>query len=228
MCFSAEMDLAAGSVITAIGLDTLRHARRREQLAMAALPVTFGVHQLVETLVWWHLGGDFDGAVSTDVGRWAMYAYLVIAIVVVPLLVPYVFSRLRASRHPLVDQAFVLCGAFAAVGGSVGLLQGASARIDHHHIAYSVDGVPFGDLPFIAYVVATCLPGFLARARPLQLFAVLNLVVVAGLVYLDRSAVVSLWCVWAAVTSILINLWVRRAPDGVSAGRAARASARTA
>ena len=65
MCFSAEMDLAAGLVVTGIGIDTLRQARTRDQLAIATLPLVFGTHQLIETLVWWNL----EGRVSTAVGE---------------------------------------------------------------------------------------------------------------------------------------------------------------
>jgi len=36
MCFSAEVDLVAGTVVTAIGVDAIRHVRYRSELALAA------------------------------------------------------------------------------------------------------------------------------------------------------------------------------------------------
>jgi hypothetical protein len=68
MCFSPEMDLVAGFAITAVGVDTLRHADRREQVPLATLPLVFGIHQLIETLVWWEqqakVCGELGGAAA--------------------------------------------------------------------------------------------------------------------------------------------------------------------
>nr|WP_229052489.1 DUF6629 family protein [Aeromicrobium sp. Leaf350] len=194
----------AGTLITAVGVDALRHVKRRDQLALATLPLAFGAHQLVETLVWWQL----EGHVSDSIGDVATWTYLLIAIIIVPILVPYAFLRLGTGRSRLLDRAFVGAGVIAAALGGIGMADGVSAEIDHHHIAYSI-GAPMGELAFLAYVVAACAPGFASRATGLQWFAALNLVVVALLVWIDQTAVVSLWCLWAAITSVLLNLWIR-------------------
>ncbi len=57
MCFSADADLAAGVVVTVIGVDAIRRARTPKELPLAALPLLFGIHQLVEAFVWWGLAG---------------------------------------------------------------------------------------------------------------------------------------------------------------------------
>lgn len=205
MCFSAEMDLAAGAVITAVGIDTLRNVRTRDQVAMAALPLVLGVHQLVETLVWWNL----EGHVSDTIGDPAAWLYLFIALGVVPVLVPYAFLRMEVVRWPRLARGFFLTGLTAAVVNLAALgLDPVSRRIDGHHISYS-PGVPYDGLVLAAYVVATCGPALAGRATALRWFGLGNLVVVALLAWFDQNAVVSLWCVWAAATSILINLHVR-------------------
>ena len=215
MCFSAEMDLAAGAVITAVGIDTLRNVRTRDQLAIAALPLVLGVHQLVETLVWWNL----EGHVSDAVGDPAAWVYLVIALGVVPVLVPYAFLRLGTTRSPLVDRVFLVAGLGAAVVGLAALgLEPVGRRIDGHHVSYN-PGVPYDALVLTAYVLATCGPALAARAPSLRWFGVGNLVAIALLAWLDRNAVVSLWCVWAAFTSVLINVHVRESTVPTSAGR---------
>lgn len=205
MCFSAEMDLAAGAVITAVGIDTLRNVRTRDQLAMAALPLVLGVHQLVETLVWWNL----EGHVPDAVGDPAAWLYLLIALGVVPVLVPYAFLRLDVVRWRLLARGFFLSGLGAAVVNLAALgLEPVARRIDGHHISYN-PGVPFDGIVLTAYVVATCGPALFARAAALRWFGLGNLLVVALLAWLDQNAVISLWCVWAAATSILINVHVR-------------------
>ncbi|WP_183093495.1 DUF6629 family protein [Nocardioides stalactiti] len=219
MCFSPEMDLAAGVVITAVGIDTLRNVRTRDQVALASLPLVFGVHQLIETLVWWNL----QGHVSDQVGDPAAWVYLVIALGLVPVLVPYAFLRLGLVRSRNLARLFFLAGLGAAVVDLAALGVGDVARrIDGHHIAYS-PGVPYDEVVLAAYVVATCAPAIFARAAQLRWFGLGNLVVVALLAWLDQNAVVSLWCVWAAMTSILINLYVRD-PERSDSSIAARST----
>ncbi len=208
MCFSPEADLVAGVVVTAIGIDTLRRTARPELLPLAALPLVFGVHQLIETLVWWHQRGD----VPDNVGEPATWLYALIALTVVPILVPFAFSRSGAIASVPVARALVAAGVVSGGILFVTLTFGPMhATIDGHLLNYHV-GTPA--LPFTLglYIVATCAPGLLADHRSLRLFGAANLVVVALLIWLAQSALVSLWCVWAAISSVLINLYVRGRP----------------
>ena len=54
------------------------------------------------------------------------------------------------------------------------------------------------------YVVATCGPLLWSSHRNLALFGAVNLGVVGLLVWSVQSGFVSLWCFWAAITSIAI------------------------
>lgn len=220
MCFSPEMDLVAGLTISAVGIDTLRRISTPRQLPLASLPLLFGVHQLVETLVWWEL----QGQVCREAGGIAARVYLFIALFVVPILVPFAFRTLGRSRLPALDGAFVLAGTVAGFAGLWALLDGpVGRRIDGHWISYSV-GMPANAVVFTLYVFATCGPGLVSRSRRLVLFGAANLAVVAGLAVLAQTAVISLWCFWAAITSVLIDAHVRR----VAAVRADRLATRDA
>ncbi|NYG60773.1 hypothetical protein BJ980_003696 [Nocardioides daedukensis] len=205
MCFSPEMDAAAGLVVTGIGIDCLRHVTSRNQLALASLPLVFGVHQLIETFVWLEL----QGRASQCTGDVATYAYLAIAAVLVPVLVPFAFLRIGVGRSRWLDRGFVAAGVIAAVLLAELMAEDTpDRRIDGHQITYFAGQyIPDYVLPIYAFA---CLgPALLARSRPLQLFGVLNLVVVAVLAALNQGGVVSLWCLWAACTSILIDLHLR-------------------
>jgi len=206
MCFAPEADLVAGVVVTAIGLDTLRRATRPELVPLAALPLVFGVHQLIETLVWWHQRGE----VPDCVGEPATWLYALIALSVVPVLVPVAFHRAGVIRSAPVGRALIGAGVVSGTILLLTLLLGTMhATIDGHHINYHV-GTPWVGFTLGLYIVATCAPGLVSDTRPLRIFGATNLVVVAFLIWLAQSAVVSLWCVWAAVSSVLINLYVRR------------------
>lgn len=208
MCFSPEADLVAGVVVTAIGIDALRRTTRPELVPLAALPLVFGVHQLIEALVWWHQRGD----VPDCVGEPATWLYALIALSVVPVLVPYAFARSGAIRSVPVARSLVGAGVVAGGILFVTLLVGSMhATIEGHHLDYHV-GTPW--LPFTLglYIVATCTPPLLADDRSLRLFGATNLVAVSLLIWLAQSALVSLWCVWAAISSVLINVYVRGRP----------------
>ena len=96
MCFSPQADLAGGLVICAIGVDAVRHvSRRRDFLMLAGIPLLLGVHQFIEALVWWWLEGDVPGGI----GRAALWAYLLIAFVVLPVFIPVAVIMLEPTRR---------------------------------------------------------------------------------------------------------------------------------
>jgi len=216
MCFSPEVDASAGIIVTGIGIDALRHVRSKEHVALAALPLLFGVHQLVETFVWLGL----QDRVSPTLANAATWTYLLIALVIVPALVPFAFVRLGGGRWPVLSKFFLAAGVVAAAVDASALgFRNVPRVLDAHQITYHLS-VPFGEVSFLLYVVAACGPGLTSRAMPLQLLGVLNLGVVGTLAWLNRDGVISLWCVWAAATSVLINLYVRDAlPAGWTSGR---------
>ncbi len=218
MCFAPEADLVAGVVVTAIGVDALRRTTRPELVPLAALPLVFGAHQLIETFVWWHQRGQ----VPDCVGEPATWLYALIALTLVPILVPFAFARSGTIRSVPVARALV--GAGVVSGGIlfVTLLRGPMhATIEGHTLDYHV-GTPWLPVTLGLYIVATCAPGLLAQDHSLRLFGASNLVVVALLIWLAQSALVSLWCLWAAVSSVLLNIYVRRRTADGDASRQPR------
>ncbi len=205
MCFSPEADLAAGILVSVVGIDAVKRARTPEELPLAALPLLFGAHQFIEAFVWWGL----EGKVPASLGDTAMWVYLSIAFLL-PLWVPLAVRGVEPSpgRRPIIT---VLVG----VGLMVSLvLLGTivwgpvDAAIVGHHIAYSVD-IPGGGAIGVLYVVATCGALLLSSDRWIRYFGMSNVLAVVALVWLTVGGLTSLWCVWAAVTSVAIDLFLR-------------------
>lgn len=209
MCFSAEADLVAGLVISGIGVDTVRHVRRASERPLAALPVVFGVHQLIEAGLWRGLEG------YGPVGLWrgAMIAYLVIAFGVLPVLVPLAVGALESSAHRARVRSLTVLGAAVAAVLLYALARGpVAASIDGLHIAYRVDLWHGGPLVAI-YVLVTCGSLLLSEHAHVRRFGALNLAAVLVLAWLDQRALISVWCAWAAVTSAAIAIHLRRSPS---------------
>lgn len=212
MCFSAEADLVAGVVVSGIGIDALRHVRRPDERPLALVPLLLGGHQLVEAFVWYGL----DGEVSWSIGRAAMWVYLLVAFCVVPVVVPYAFGVLERRDDGRPRLGFVALGAGVAAVLLHALVRGpVTATIEQHHIDYRIDLWLGG--PVVAfYVLATVGPLLRSRHAHLRLYGLVNLVAVGALAWFASSAFISLWCVWAAVTSIAIAAHLRfanRPPD---------------
>lgn len=210
MCFSPEADVVAAVVVGGIGVATLRLVRTRRELLIGLLPLLFAVHQLVEAFVWLGLRGQ----VSAGLGTAARDVYVGYAFVVLPVIVPIGFLLLEplpGHRRRLVP--------FVVLGAAVGLRLlsevlahpvGASAR--DHGISYAVRGS--GGVVAVAYVVATCGPALLSSRLYLRWFGVVNLVAAAIASTVHRVEFASIWCLYAALASLLILEHFRRERAG--------------
>ena len=211
MCFSAEADVVAGVVVGAIGIDALRQVRRPAERALGALPVLLGAHLLVEAIVWRALTGDMDARL----GRQAMWAYLAVALLVLPVLVPMAVRAVepdpgrRRTMGRLAVAGVALAGVYL-----MGMMNApVDVRIEGNHLAYRL-GMDYGGLLAGVYAVVACAPPMLSSERRIAAFGLANLVAVVVLVWIQSSALTSLWCAWAAVTSIAIAAHLRRAHRG--------------
>ncbi|MGZ8623561.1 MAG: hypothetical protein ACXWYQ_05295, partial [Actinomycetota bacterium] len=59
-------------------------------------------------------------------------------------------------------------------------------------------------------VIAACGALLASSDRLIRIFGVSNLVAVTMLAWLTVGGLTSLWCVWAAVTSVAINRYLRQ------------------
>jgi hypothetical protein len=207
MCFSPQADFAAGAVVTGMGIETLRRTRARRELVVGALPLLFGIHQLVEGFVWLGLRGE----VSPAVGDTAKQTYIVFAHAVLPALVPLGFTLLEPDRRrrrwmwPLVGLGLLL--------GTYLLWQVTAYPVGAHEQARCIDyttHTPNDVLIGVLYVVATCGPALMSSRRHLRWFGVVSLVGVIAAAIVRVDELTSLWCVYVALVSVLILEHFRR------------------
>jgi hypothetical protein len=207
MCFSAEADVVAGLVVTAIGVDAFRQVRRPAERPLGALPVLLGAHLLVEAVVWQGVTGD----ISASTGRDAMWLYLAFALVVLPVFVPLAVRAVEpdARRRRTMGYLAILGATLAGVYLAAMFQAPVDVQIDGNHLAYRL-GIDHGGLLAGVYAVVACAPPMLASERRIAAFGLANLVAVVVLAWVQNSALTSLWCAWAAVTSVAIAAHLRR------------------
>jgi hypothetical protein len=206
MCFSAEADLVTGIVVGAVGIDALRHVRKPHQIALAATPVLFAVHEVDESFVWWGLHGQ----VAFPVEHAAIYIFLAVAFVL-PFWVPFAMLGVETKVHRRqLMGALLVVGTVTTVVLLVAIVRGpVGATIDGSHIAYSAD-INYAGILIALYVVATCGSCLVASNRWLVLLGLANLGAVIALGWITFTGFTSLWCAWAALTSVAIAVYLRR------------------
>jgi hypothetical protein len=203
MCFSPEADFTSAVVVGAVGVATLTKVRHRRELLLAALPLAFACHELAEGFVWLGLRGTIPRSDT----KFALYAYLSYAWALLPAIVPIAILLVeprRWRRHLML--------AFSVLGTAVGAYllwvvvdHPITAQIVGHSIDYRGVG-DIGDFVTVLYIVATCGTFLLSSSRQIVWFGVANLAAVAVLVVVQSEGLTSLWCLWAAVVSVLIYL----------------------
>ena len=123
MCFSAPASFTAAAVLLGLGTVTMRRARSRRELPYAAIPLLFGVQQLLEGMLWLTFP---DRAPLLNVALTHLYSFF--SHVLWPIYVPLAalaLESVRWRRRVLV--------AIAVAGALVGLyLLAMLVKAAHH------------------------------------------------------------------------------------------------
>jgi hypothetical protein len=200
VCFSPQADFFAGAVVAGVGVETLRRVRARRELMVGALPLLFGIHQLLEGFVWLGL----RGSVSPGPGNAAKDAYIFYAHVL-PAIVPFGFMLLEPDRsRSRVMMAMACVGVLLA---AYLLWQVTAYPVGAHEQARCIDyttHTPNDALIGLLYIAVTCGPALISSRRYLRWFGLVSLVgvIVTAVVRVDELT--SLWCVYVASVSVLI------------------------
>ena len=207
MCFSAEVDFVTAAVIAVPAVDAMRHAERPNEIPIAIVPTLFVVHSLASGLAW--LG--VDGSVSESLATAAEWVYVLIAFVVIPALVPLAVWCLEATGwRRRATGAVAFLGAVVGVIFLLRMLANGYVAIAHDDwIQWGVQGQGNGLLT-AGYLLATCGVLLISGERWLIVYGVVNVVAVAATAAATREGFASIWCFWAALTSVFIAAYLRQ------------------
>jgi hypothetical protein len=201
ICFSANASILAGVALLGIGTLTVRRADRLAQMPYAAIPLIFGMQQLVEGYLWKVLPIPSQ---TTDI---VTTIYLAFSHVLWPIFVPlavWMIEPLKARRKLLLLP--MAAGAVASIYFLFALLtEPVSALIEGKHIVYHL---PHRHDAFILtlYIIGTCLTPLLSSYRTIRLFGLVITIalIVTRIAYMHWFA--SVWCFFAALMSAVVFL----------------------
>lgn len=131
---------------------------------------------------------------------------------ILPTLVPTAVLLLEPRRARLRVLPFVLLGVIVSVALLVAMLRDPVSVVEHSHALEYRTGVNYGLLWAVLYVVAVIGPALMSGYRSIVVFGVANLVGLVTVAVFYTQAFASLWCIYAAMTSVLVvvHLYLRR------------------
>jgi hypothetical protein len=201
MCFSATANFVGSGVLGTLGVITLTKVKHRRELLFASLPLLFAAHQFVEGFVWLGLDGTLPPAVAHEMGA----AYMLYAQGLLPFLLPLSVLHFEPdvkSRRRMLP--------FLVLGGATTLyilwalmVYPLQVYVKENSIVYinqATDNVTI----VILYVIATCGALFFSKVRAMVVFGAANLAILLFVGAVKRYAFTSLWCLYAAIASLII------------------------
>lgn len=205
MCFSASASVAAGVVLTGIGVLAWRSVRRPRDRAFAALPLLFAVQQFIEGALWLGLNGG-----PQPINAALALAYIVFAHLLWPVYVPLSVWLIEPSRPRRAGLAVLVAAGAALSGWFVAQTwrHGIEALAQGGHIVYAYPH-PNPGLTMAIYIAATTASLLLSSHRTVKLFGVLVLVSFAITSWFYLRWLDSVWCFFAALLSSVVLLHFR-------------------
>jgi hypothetical protein len=199
MCFSATASFIAGTALSALGVATLRATQRRSEIAFAAIPLMFGLQQMIEGTLW--LSFRFD---APQLNLAMTYLFSMFSHVLWPVFVPFAIGLLETVPW----RRRVIWG-FRGIGLLVGLyllfliIEFPVTAVVAENIVYV--SPHFYNIPvMLLYLAATCISCFFSSSATIRLFGVLALLLFAVAYVFFAVALFSVWCFFAAVLSVII------------------------
>lgn len=225
MCFSATASFVAGTSLTVIGVATLTNVKRKSEVLFAMIPLLFGIQQLTEGVIWLTFTRDAPVLQQT-----MTYVYSGFSHVLWPIYVPLAIGVLEAVRWRKKTLAW-----FEVAGLAAGLYllyfivtQPVVAQVVGKHIEYISPHFYIAPV-IVLYLLATCVSAFFSSHKFVNLFGALALLSFIAAYVAYAHALVSVWCFFAALLSILMYVHMRfRGLGGFPVDPSARADAHMA
>ncbi|MDT5120913.1 MAG: hypothetical protein QOC96_395 [Acidobacteriota bacterium] len=205
MCFSPSASFIAGTSLCAVGVATLKRTEARSEIPFAMIPLLFGIQQLTEGVIWLTFSPDAPLLRQT-----MTYLYLGFSHVLWPLYVPFAMGVLEAVRwRKKAIFAFEVAGATVSLYLLYHIVtRPVDAEVIGMHIVY-VSPHSYLIPMMVFYLAATCVSCFFSSHGFVKLFGVLALLFFFAAYLVHVIAVVSIWCFFAAILSLLIYLHLR-------------------
>jgi hypothetical protein len=203
MCFSADVSFIASAVILVIGVVSIIKARTIPIRIFALIPLFFAFQQFTEGLLWLVLANP-----DYDIWRpFLTHVYLSFAWVIWPVFIPFSMGLLENNAvrkkimHLFLGIGIIVSACFIGVM----IFYHAHALINVYHIDYKFDFKPIYPMLFtLLYLIATVIALLVSSIKYMWMFSIVNLVSYLFTRIYFAGHVVSIWCFFGALSSIIV------------------------
>ena len=210
MCFSASASFIAGTALSVTGIATLTISKAKKDRPFAIIPLLFGIQQLMEGVIWLSFSHDLP------LLRQVMtYLYSLFSHVLWPVYLPFAVGVMETVQW---RKKIILALGLAGIAVGLYLLYfilkfPVVAELAGRHIVYV--SPHFYQVPvMIIYLSATSVSCLFSSHRFVKLFGVLLFLTFLAAYKIHALTLVSVWCFFAAILSLLIYLHIRFRRDG--------------
>ncbi len=210
LCFTATVSFAAAGILAVIGLLSIRQTKNKSLLLFASMPFLFALQQLSEGVLWLTIADKQYATISSV----TTYLFLVFALVIWPLWVS--LSLWLSERNILRKKLLLLLvgyGFLASIYSTYVLLScGVSAHIISHGIKYKIswgNAFQIGYCLFF-YMISVIIPFFVSSISFGNIMGTAIALSLVGTYYFMHINLLSVWCFFSAILSILVLFIVQR------------------
>lgn len=226
MCFSATASFTLAGVLFGVGTASIAQSETESARLFAGMPMLFGAQQLAEGIVWLTIANP---PTQAAVHRIAVMTFLALALVIWPLWAPVALRLVErdASRKKLLTACFAVGVLVAAIGGQLLHRWQPYAVIAGHSIVYkhaTMEIVVPEYILLVVYAIPTIGSFFASTVPMVRTIGTMLLISLVIAFAVQRHALTSVWCFFAAVLSVSIYVAVTRASQSPIAARTAPAA----
>lgn len=207
MCFSATASFTAAAGLAGIGALALSRVQRPAEVSYGMIPSLFAVQQAIEGGLWLALPRGEPHLVDILTHSYAFFSH-----VLWPIFVPIAVLLIEPDRRR--RSILVL---LALAGGVAGLyllyfwgVEPTTATSGGGHMLYISPHFFIGPI-LTLYVIGTCASSLVSSHSAVRWFGIAAGVSLAAAGVFYRLWFISVWCFFAAVLSVTVLLYFRRA-----------------
>ncbi|MFO0321736.1 MAG: DUF6629 family protein [Bacteroidota bacterium] len=203
MCFSANISLGAGVVLTVIGIASIKNTHHSSQFLFSSIPFIFGIQQIAEGVLWLTLPNP-DNLMTQKIFT---YIFLFFAQILWPLWVPIAILLLE-KKETRTNIQKILVGAGIMVGLYLAyclLTFHVEAKIVGHHMTYLQQYPPsLKKYCILLYALATIAPPFFSHIKRMWMLGTTILIsyIITAIFY--EHYILSVWCFFSSLISLSI------------------------
>jgi len=201
MCFSSTASFVTAAATGVIGLLAVTRATSLREAPLAATPIFFAVQQTLEGMLWLCPPAPLEGTLPGGL----TLAYLIFAQAFWPLYAPVAVLLIEPDeRRRRVMLPWAVLGAGVSAYLLWGLMTGpATAQVLGGHLVYETEH-GYSLAVRLGYLAAVTLPLMLSSHRTVCILGILVLIGAVMAYYFYSTAVLSVWCFFAAAASVVI------------------------